>query len=258
MPVTTTRRGFLVAAAGAALATACGRSTDRADPSSSTAASSASTANESTAVATPTIARFVDRGPTTRSEVALTFHTSGDIALAQRLLDITVQRATPITCFIVGNWLEQNPEWAQKLTDAGHELANHTYSHPDSTTLGREQLASEITRCRDVLVGLSGRPGAFFRPSGVDDGTVAPSDLILETAQQSGYGTALGFDVDPFDYKDPGARQVTTRVLDAVAAGSIVSLHFGHAGTVEALPAILDGLATKSLRPVTAGKLLAR
>ena len=122
--------------------------------------------------------------------------------------------------------------------------------------LDQEQLATEINRCRDVLVRLTGHPGAYFRPSGVDDGTVAPSNLILETARQSGYETVLGFDVDPLDYQDPGARQVTARVLDSVAAGSIVSLHFGHAGTVEALPGILDGLAAKNLRPVTASTLL--
>ncbi len=256
MKITTTRRGFLIAAAGAAVATACGHASDRAAPTSSTDPTPTSDATESTTIATPTVARFVDQGPTTTSQVALTFHTNGDLALAQRLLDITVQRTTPITCFIVGDWLEQHPEWANKLTSAGHELANHTYSHPDSTTLNHAQLASEIDRCRDVLARLTGRPGAFFRPSGVDDGTAAPSDLILETAQESGYQTVLGFDVDPLDYKDPGARQVTARVLDTVAAGSIVSLHFGHAGTVEALPAILDGLAAKNLQPVTATRLL--
>ena len=60
----------------------------------------------------------------------------------------------------------------------------------------------------------------------------------------------LGFDVDPLDYDDPGADAVVQRTLATVAAGSIVSLHFGHSGTVDAMPAILDGLAQKGLTPV--------
>jgi peptidoglycan/xylan/chitin deacetylase (PgdA/CDA1 family) len=68
----------------------------------------------------------------------------------------------------------------------------------------------------------------------------------------------LGFDVDPLDYDQPGPDVVTQRVLDRVKAGSIVSLHFGYAGTVTALPKILDGLAQRQLTPVTASQLLGR
>ena len=66
----------------------------------------------------------------------------------------------------------------------------------------------------------------------------------------------LGWDVEPFDYQDPGKAVVASKVLDAVARGSIVSLHFGHQGTVDALPEILDGLRQKGLRTVTASALL--
>jgi peptidoglycan/xylan/chitin deacetylase (PgdA/CDA1 family) len=66
----------------------------------------------------------------------------------------------------------------------------------------------------------------------------------------------LGFDVDPLDYDDPGAAVVTRRTLDAVQPGSIISLHFGHPGTIAALPDILDGLDERDLTPVTASKLL--
>jgi peptidoglycan/xylan/chitin deacetylase (PgdA/CDA1 family) len=118
-------------------------------------------------------------------------------------------------------------------------------------------MLDEIVRCRDVLTRLTGSPGAFFRPSGTDDGTVAPSDVVLDLAGQAGYRTVLGFDVDPLDYDDPGADAVATRTLAQVGPGSIVSLHFGHPGTVAAMPRILDGLDAKKLTPVTASKLLA-
>ena len=102
------------------------------------------------------------------------------------------------------------------------------------------------------------RGGRFFRPSGTSDGTQRPADAVLAAAGTAGYPVVLGFDVDPLDYDQPGADVVSQRVLDRVKAGSIVSLHFGYAGTVAALPKILDGLAQRQLTPVTASQLLGR
>ena len=124
-----------------------------------------------------------------------------------------------MTSFIVGDWLDANPTWAKKITDAGHELANHTYTHPSFLTLSRDAMLDEIVRCRDVLERLSGSPAAFFRPSGTDDGTAALPDVVLDVAGEAGYRTVLGFDVDPHDYEDPGADAVAQRTLAAVGPG---------------------------------------
>jgi peptidoglycan/xylan/chitin deacetylase (PgdA/CDA1 family) len=258
------RRGFLAALAGvvAAGVAACGDS----GPTTSLDGRTATSVPPTTAASTTTTTTAPAKGPAhfvstgsikAPSRVALTFHTSGDLTLAQRLLDVLAAHHTPITAFIVGSWLDANPTWGKKLTDAGHELANHTYTHPTFGSLAPAAMLSEITRCRDVLVRLTGSGGTYFRPSGTDDGVAAPSPAVLDAAWQGGYPTVLGFDVDPLDYQDPGATVVTQRTLAAVKAGSIVSLHFDHAGTVDALPAILDGLVAKGLTPVTASKLLA-
>ena len=201
-------------------------------------------------------ATFVDTGPTNRDRVALTFHTNGSLDLAQQLLDVLSAHSVVMTSFVVGDWLDANPTWADKITNAGHELANHTYTHPSFLTLSRDAMLDEIVRCRDVLERLSGSPTKFFRPSGTDDGTAALPDVVLDVAGEAGYATVLGFDVDPHDYDDPGADAVVQRTLAAVAPGSIISLHFGHPGTIAALPAILDGLEEKNLTPVHASQLL--
>ena len=198
---------------------------------------------------------FVTRAPANRNQVALTFHTDGDVRIAQRLLDGLAGRAQ-ITCFVVGSWLDANPTWARKLLDAGHELANHTYTHPTFTSLSRAAMATEITRCRDSLVKLTGNGGRFFRPSGTDDGLAPPPAAILAEAGTAGYDYVLGWDIEPFDYQDPGGAAVRTRVLDGVKAGSIVSLHFGHSGTADAISGVLDGLDAKGLKAVTASTLL--
>jgi peptidoglycan/xylan/chitin deacetylase (PgdA/CDA1 family) len=188
--------------------------------------------------------------------VALTFHTNGDLTLAQQVLDIAKEHRAPITCFVIGSWLDANPAWGAKLRDAGHELANHTYTHPDFTKLSASAMLGEITKCRDALRRHAGDGGRFFRPSGTDDGTVDPGPTVDGAAGQGGYALVAGFDVDPYDYQDPGAAAVTSRTLAAARAGSIISLHFGHPGTVAALPDILDGLSTQGLTPVTLSRLV--
>ncbi len=260
------RRGFLAGAALAvgALVTACGDGGSSAQGSPSTSAGSAPTSAPATvapATVPPTTApgpaQFVDTGPDEFGRVALTFHTSGDLGLAQQLLDVLAAHDAHITSFIVGSWLATNPGWAKKLTDAGHELANHTYTHPTFSSLSPEQMTTEITQCRDLLVRLTGSGGRYFRPSGTDDGTSTPAEIVLDLAGQAGYPVVLGFDCDPLDYQDPGADVVAQRTLATVHAGSIISLHFDHPGTIAAMPAILDGLAQRNLKAGTASELLA-
>jgi peptidoglycan/xylan/chitin deacetylase (PgdA/CDA1 family) len=291
-PPNHSRRAFIVgalAAGVAATATACGHTDPSATadasstvgapssaptspvttpsaavPSTPTSAASSTTgqaapASSSTTAAGPpgpVTATFVDHADNAGSNLALTFHTNGDLSLVQQLADVLSSHHAVATCFIVGNWLEANPSWAKKLTDAGHELANHTYTHPDFTTLTAATMATEITKCRDVIRRLTGSGGRFFRPSGTDDGTANPGPTIIDQAGKAGYPMVAGFDVDPFDYKDPGADAVRQRTLAAVHPGAIVSLHFGHPGTIAALPAILDGITAKGLTPVTMSRLL--
>ena len=143
-------------------------------------------------------------GPTAKPRVALTFHTNGDLDLADQLLDVLDARHVKMTSFIVGDWLEANPDMAKRIAEGGHEFANHTYTHPSFLDLDRDAQLVEIVHCRDVLERLTGGPGAAFRPSGTDDGTVSPGEQVLSVAAEAGYTTVLGFDVDPFDYDDPG------------------------------------------------------
>jgi peptidoglycan/xylan/chitin deacetylase (PgdA/CDA1 family) len=263
------RRLFLTGSAITLLAAACASDGDASSPlaRSSTTAAPPRTTNppgKNPPAVPPTGARpsgpaeFVASGPTPAPRVALTFHTDGDLTLADQLLGILGQRKVPITAFVVGQWLDANPAYAKRLVDAGHELANHTYSHPSFASLSAAAMSDEIVRCRDVLTRLTGKAGTYFRPSGTGDGTQRPADAVLTAAGSAGYPVVLGFDVDPLDYDQPGPDVVAQRVLDRVEAGSIVSLHFGYAGTVTALPKILDGLAQRQLTPVTASQLFAR
>ncbi len=140
---------------------------------------------------------------------------------------------TVMTSFVVGNWLDANPTWGKKLVDAGHEIANHTYTHPSFLTLSRSAMLDEVVRCRDTIARIAGTPPTFFRPSGTDDGTVAPPQVVQDVAGEAGYPVVLGFDVDPLDYDDPGADVVVQRTLAALHPGAVDQLALrarGHGG----------------------------
>jgi peptidoglycan/xylan/chitin deacetylase (PgdA/CDA1 family) len=204
-----------------------------------------------------TTVRFITNGDRGAPKVALTFHTSGDLQQVRSILDIVEDRGVPITAFVVGNWLDANPSMGERLVKGGHEVANHTYTHPTFERLSPAAMATEITKCRAVLArNADGGGGNWFRLSGTDDGTAPPSTAAMQAAGEAGYRGVIGFDVDPFDYKDPGSKTVVDRTLATVQPGSIISLHMGHPGTIEAMPAILDGLQSRDLRPVTLATLI--
>jgi len=197
-------------------------------------------------------ARYVAHGDRAIAKVALTFHASGDPALARQLLDVVARTAVPITVFGVGQWMAQHPDLVGRITHDGHELANHTLTHQAMGRLPEDQIDHEVAGCAEVLRSLTGSITAWFRPSGID----VPTDTILAHAGRAGYPVSVGYDVDSRDFQDPGTAAVQANVLDHVQPGSIVSLHFGHQGTIEAFGPIVDGLLARQLEPVTVSGLL--
>ncbi len=192
-------------------------------------------------------------GPRTGRNVALTFHGSGDPALATALLEIAEKRGVGLTVMVVGSWLDQQPAMARRILDGGHELGNHTQNHQNISAMAPDAARAEIAQCAERLQRLTGSIGRWFRPSAAQYAT----PMVREQARAVGYEHVLAFDVDPRDYADPSAAELQRRVLGSVRGGSVVALHLGHRCTVDALPGILDGLARAGLTPVTASRLCA-
>lgn len=204
----------------------------------------------------PSIARTagpdIDYGPRTRQEVALTFHGQGPADLTDAVLAECRTAGAAITVFAVGTWLHADPSLGRAIRAAGHELGNHTWSHQQMPSLSASAATSEVARGAAALRAAVGTAGWWFRPSGTRHSTAT----IRAAARQSGYQRCVSYDVDPEDFLDPGATLVRSRTRRAVRPGSVVSLHLGHAGTVEALPGILSDLSQAGLRPVTLSTLL--
>ena len=200
-----------------------------------------------------TPATYVNSGPSDSSLVALTFHLAGATPLVTRLLDLLQANAVRSTLFAIGDWLGAHPTLAQRALTDGHELGNHTKSHQAMLELDRAHVHAEIAGGAEALVPFIGSIGKWFRPSGTD----VPTPMILEEAGKVGYPVSVGYSIDSRDYTEPGAHAVIDNVVGSLRPGAIVSLHFGHADTLSALPSILDHIATLGLRTATITELLA-
>lgn len=264
-PERMTRRHFITGAAvvvGAAALEACAGS-DRAssDAAATTAAAvttgstagPTSSAPSSSATTHSGASAFVRHGPRTENRVALTFHLSGDVALVDELLALLSSRSVPITAFAVGSWLSAHPAIGQRIVASGHELANHTLNHRTMGELDETEVATEIAGGGRALEPFIGSIGRWFRPSGMEN----PTELVLAEAARAGYATTVGYDIDSLDYTDPPARAIVENATASLQGGSIISMHFGHRHTIDALPQILDRLAGRSLEPVTLSTLIA-
>ena len=121
-------------------------------------------------------------------------------------------------------------------------------------TISAKRVDQEIGQCATLLKKLVGTSASLFRPSGTQYSTV----LIRNTAAKYGYKNCISYDVDSHDFQDPGSAAVISNISKSVKGGSIISLHFGHANTVKAMPKIIDDLKSKGLTPVTITKLLGK
>ncbi len=251
------RRDALRAVTVLALGTAAGCDGTTGSPTHPTPSTTAPTAaakgdTRSPAAPAAALPAEVTHGPRNRNNVALTFHGQGDPAIVGRLLDELEKAHVQVTVLAVGTWLAAQPALGHRILDAGHELGNHTQHHADIKRMSADQARQEIDSCAQQLRRLSGSIGPWFRPSQTRYATTT----IKTAAAHVGYRTCLSYDVDTLDYTDPGASAVVATTLKTVRPGSIISLHFGHEGTVSAMAPLLAGLEYRGLAPVTVTELL--
>lgn len=259
MPCYPDRRSALragAAAAAGALTAACGAGS-RTAPTPATPAPLPAKPARAPAVA-PAPRRFagqpdeIGHGPRDRPRVALTFHGNGDPATARAVLAEAERAGVRVTVLAIGSWLDAHPDMARRILDGGHELGNHTQRHLAINTMPEAEAYAEITGCAERLKRLTGSIGTWFRPSQ----TRYATPLVRKLAQRAGYPHVLSYDVDSLDFTSPGAAAVIRTVTGTIRSGSVVSLHFGYADTVDAMPPLLEELARRNLRAVTTTELL--
>jgi peptidoglycan/xylan/chitin deacetylase (PgdA/CDA1 family) len=167
--------------------------------------------------------------------------------LADAVLTAAERAGARVTVLAVGSWLDAYPQMAHRVLSGGHDLGNHTQHHVAISSMTATQAYQEIDQCAQRLHKLTGSIGTWFRPSQAAMAT----PLVLQQSRKAGYRHCLSYDVDSLDYTDPGPTAVRDTVLGQARAGSVISMHLGHEGTLTALPGIISGLRGAGLRAVT-------
>lgn len=223
----------------------------------------ASATPSGTAPAAPS--RLVDHGDRESREVALTFTVGYRLEPAVEILRLLTAREVPATIFMSGIVFDQDETRAEaeevlRLVASRpdlFQLGQHGYGARELTALPVDDVIAEVRGAEDVMAGYGvAELGPYFSPPG---GAWSPE--LLSVLGRLGYPVSVLWDVDPLDWLPPDeggptAEEVAARVLRDVQGGSIVLLHLGGWNTRPALPAIIDGLAERGLRPVTIAELL--
>jgi polysaccharide deacetylase family sporulation protein PdaB len=140
------------------------------------------------------------------------------------------------TFFVVGDWVDKYPHQVKALFEAGHEVMNHSNTHPYMTKLSLSDMALQLSRCSDKIAAITGVSPTLFRAPYGDY-----SNSVLEAALSEGMLT-IQWDVDSLDWKNLTAGQIYNRVVPKVKSGSIVLFHNGGLHTAESLPSIISEL----------------
>ena len=160
----------------------------------------------------------------------------------QTLIDILAKYNIKATFFCVSQWVEKYPESVKVLSDAGHEIMNHSSTHPHMSKLSKTQMISEIEGCNDKIEAITGvRPMLFRAPYG------EYNDMLIDTLTERGM-YCIQWDVDSLDWKDPTPDKIAQRVTERVRPGSIVLFHNAAKNTPAALPTVIETLQAQGYR----------
>lgn len=199
-----------------------------------------------------TVARVIVRIPVTDNSVALTVDDGPHPLVTSMFLEVLRRYNVKATFFVVGEKVEECPELLRRMAEEGHELGNHTYSHPRLSHVTPIEALTQIRACGEVVGRVCGQPMHLLRPPG---GGIAASVLQAATA---GNCSVVLWTHNTNDWLKPTAEEIAANALRNIRPGDIILMHQGDAESARALPLILEGLQARGLRATTVGDMLSR
>jgi peptidoglycan-N-acetylglucosamine deacetylase len=207
------------------------------------------------------------------NQVAITFDDGPDPQWTPKILDVLKREHAPATFFLIGIQADKFGDITQRVYREGHEIGNHTFTHPDIENISRRFMKLELNLTEGLFGSRLGVRTILFRPPYSIDQEPDTADQVrpLETTQDLGYIT-IGDKIDPNDWRDNprrSAEQITADVLDHLPpckiydqrCGNVILLHDGggnRAETVRGLPMIIEGIRAKGFQIVPVYQLLGK
>src|SRR6202171_4857340 len=182
--------------------------------------------------------------------VALTFD-DGPTPFTDRLLKVLVDNDAKATFFLIGNKVARDPGAANRIAAAGMEVGNHTWEHPNMTTIPPEDIPSQLSKANDAITAATGQTPKLFRTAG---GLF--NDAVLAAAKQQGLAE-INWDVIPFDWINDSNTAATTYMLKTqIKPGSVVLFHDTYSSTVDVVYQFIPVLKANGYHLVTVSQLL--
>jgi cellulose synthase/poly-beta-1,6-N-acetylglucosamine synthase-like glycosyltransferase/peptidoglycan/xylan/chitin deacetylase (PgdA/CDA1 family)/spore germination protein YaaH len=204
-----------------------------------------------------------------KNKLALTFDDGPDPTWTSKILDVLKEKNAPATFFVIGLDANKWPQLLQREYAEGHEIGNHTYTHPNwEGDISTTQIRWELNLTERLIESIVGAKSILFRPPyGIDHQPEYAEEVAhLPTAQDMGY-IIIGQKVDPNDWSQetPGvpisAARIVENIVREAPKGNIVLLHDGggnRSQTLAALPQIIDTLRASSYEFVSVADLIGR
>jgi peptidoglycan/xylan/chitin deacetylase (PgdA/CDA1 family) len=183
--------------------------------------------------------------------IAMTFDDGPSATLTPKLLDLLATHHIKATFFVIGENVAEHPEVVARAAREGHEIANHSWSHPNLGKMSDDSVRRQLRQTDDAIKNATGRRPTLMRPP---YGSITAREKRW-IHDEFGYDIIL-WDVDPYDWKRPGPAVVRARILKETRPGSIVLSHDIHPGTIEAMPSTFDELEAKGFKFVTVSELI--
>lgn len=189
--------------------------------------------------------------PADTKEIAISFDATWGADYTEQLLDTLAEHDIKTTFFLCGRWIQEYPEKTKLIADRGHEIGNHSLTHPHMTQINRSKMKHEILETHRLIKKITGQEANLFRcPFG------EYNNAVIEACEETNY-FAIQWDVDSLDWRSyADADFIYNRITEKVKPGSIVLFHNNGAHTAEALPRIITKLQAEGYKIVPISELL--
>lgn len=182
--------------------------------------------------------------------VSLSFDAAWGNEQTQTLLDILKEKDVKSTFFLVGFWAEKYPESVKFIAEAGHDVGNHSDTHPHLSKLEKNKITSQIEDCNKKIENAGAPRPILFRPPYGDY-----NNLVVETTNELNMH-CIQWDIDSLDWKDPTPDEMVQKIKKKLRPGSIILMHNGAKNTPEALPKIIDMIKSEGYQIVPISEII--
>lgn len=198
---------------------------------------------------------IIKNGPRNEKIIAITFDDGPHPKETNQILDVLKEYEVKATFFVAGKHVQWYPEAVIRATKEGHEIGNHTFSHPDIKSINKTQLEQELLKTESIIYNKTGKKTTLFRPP-----YGSYNKNIVELSKKHNYKIVLWSTLDAKDWSTTSSNKIANVILDKVTNGDILVLHdYGtiHPNpTVQALRIFIPEMKKRGYKFVTVSELI--